>query len=83
MCEYPSSPAGECPIALRASSAFGFERSQRENSWRRQKKQSPQEMVNGTTTRSPFFSFVTPRPTSTTMPMGSWPSTSPFSIVGM
>ena len=40
-------------------------------------------MVNGTTTRSPFFSFVTALPTSTTSPIGSWPRTSPSSIVGM
>ena len=32
-------------------------------------------MVNGTTTRSPTFSFETPLPTSTTSPMFSWPRT--------
>src|SRR5271165_6427635 len=35
-------------------------------------------MTKGTTTRSPFLSFVTELPTSTTMPIGSCPSTSPF-----
>ena len=40
-------------------------------------------MVNGTTTRSPFLNFVTAEPTSSTMPIGSWPRTSPASIVGM
>ncbi len=43
----------------------------------------PQDIVKGTTTRSPFLSFRTPLPTSITSPMGSWPRTSPFSIVGM
>ena len=70
-------------MALRATSAFGFEVSQSENSCCWQKKQVPQEIVNGTTTRSPIFKFVIPRPTSTTSPIGSWPRMSPFSIVGM
>jgi hypothetical protein len=48
-----------------------------------QKKHWPQAMTNGTTTRSPFLSFVTALPTSTTIPIGSWPSTSPFSISTM
>ena len=39
-------------------------------------------MVNGTTTRWPFFS-VDFGPTSTTSPMNSWPRTSPACIVGM
>lgn len=34
------------------------------------------------TTRSPTLSFVTPAPTSTTTPIGSWPSTSPRSMNG-
>ena len=41
--------------------------SQSENSVRLQNQQVPQEMVNGTTTRSPFFRFVTPLPTSSTI----------------
>ena len=53
-----------------------------ENSWRLQKKHSPQEIVNGTTTRSPRLTFVTALPTSSTMPMNSWPRMSPFSMPG-
>src|SRR3954469_7208495 len=45
-------------------------------------KQLPHAIGNGTTTRSPFFRFFTPRPTSTTSPMNSCPSMSPLSIVG-
>ena len=47
----------------------------------RQYQQRPHAIGNGTTTRSPFFSFLTERPTSTTSPMNSWPRTSPFCIV--
>jgi hypothetical protein len=39
-------------------------------------------MSNGTATRSPFFSVDTPRPTSSTTPMNSWPRMSPFCIDG-
>src|SRR5438045_3906842 len=42
----------------------------------------PHEIGNGTTTRSPTSRFVTPLPFSTTSPMNSCPSTSPFFIVG-
>src|SRR5579875_2698769 len=45
-------------------------------------KQVPHAIGNGTTTRSPFFTFFTPRPTSTISPMNSCPSMSPLSIVG-
>ena len=42
---------------------------------------SPQMIVKGTTTRSPFFSLpLTPEPTSTTSPMVSWPMMSPGSM---
>ena len=37
----------------------------------------PQEMLNGTTTRSPGFTCETSEPTSSTIPIGSCPSTSP------
>ena len=70
-------------MALRASSALGFETSQHEKSPFAQKKQLPHEIVNGTTTRSPYFILVTALPTSTTSPIGSCPSTSPDFIVGM
>src|SRR3954471_13594022 len=51
---------------------------------RRQKKHSPQAIGNGTTTRSPTFTFdwSTSGPTSSTMPIGSWPSTSPGFMKG-
>src|SRR3954467_3237180 len=39
--------------------------------------QVPQEMLNGTTTRSPAFSSVTCGPTSWTTPIGSGPLTPP------
>ncbi len=61
----------------------GLVRSQPEYQPRLQKKHSPQEMVNGTTTRSPTFRFFTSAPTSTTSPIVSWPSTSPFIMPGM
>ena len=48
-----------------------------------QNRQLPQAMVNGTTTRSPRFEFVTSLPTSSTIPMNSWPRMSPASMVGM
>src|SRR5215207_5195524 len=76
-------PEGEWPIAFSASSAFGLVRSQSDHRLFLQKKQSPQEIVNGTTTRSPIFSLVFADPTSTTSPMNSWPSTSPDFMVGM
>jgi hypothetical protein len=62
---------------------LGFEVSHSEYNCLWQNQQEPQEVVNGTTTRSPFFSFLTSRPTSTTSPIGSWPSTSPSRMVGM
>ena len=40
-------------------------------------KQVPHETLNGTTTRSPTLSSVTPDPTSATTPIGSWPRMSP------
>ena len=45
-------------------------------------KQCPQEMLNGTTTRSPTARLSTPEPTASTTPIGSWPSTSPASMNG-
>ena len=39
-------------------------------------------IVNGTTTRSSTCKFLTLLPTATTSPIGSWPSTSPSSMVG-
>ena len=62
---------------------FGLDRSQPEKKPFLQKKHWPQEIVNGTTTRSPTLSLLFSAPTSTTSPMVSWPSTSPFSIDGM
>src|SRR3712207_4714668 len=61
-----------------------FVLSQQLNSCRLQKKHSPQAIGNGTTTRSPTFSLLlsTSGPTSSTTPIGSWPSTSPGFMKG-
>src|SRR5205823_5476328 len=69
---------------LSAIHAFGLELSQQDHSWSLQAKQLPQEIVKGTTTRSPTlsFSWLMPGPTSTTSPINSWPSMSPCSKVG-
>ncbi len=83
MCEYPNRPAGDSPITLRAISALRLDLSHSENICFWQNQHSPHEIVNGTTTRSPFFRFLTSLPTSTTSPIGSWPTMSPGSIVGM
>lgn len=45
--------------------------------------QCPQAIWNGTTTRSPGRRFVTSGPTSSTMPMGSWPRMSPGVMNGV
>ena len=45
-------------------------------------KQWPHEMLNGMTTRSPRAMWLTSGPTSSTMPIGSWPSTSPSCMYG-
>src|SRR5215210_3106580 len=45
-------------------------------------KQLPHDIWNGITTRSPGLISVTSLPTSSTMPIGSWPSTSPSSMNG-
>src|SRR5579871_5440358 len=66
-----------------ASSALGLLVSHNEYICRWQNQHLPQEIVKGTTTRSPFLSLVTPLPTSSTMPIGSCPSTSPACMVGM
>ena len=42
----------------------------------------PHAMGTGTTTRSPTFELAHVRPTSTTSPMNSWPSTSPAASSG-
>ena len=68
---------GEWPHSFSAFSWSGLVRSQPEKKPRLQKKHSPQEMVKGTTTRSPTFSFLFSAPTSTTSPMVSWPMMSP------
>ena len=44
--------------------------------------QCPHEMLNGITTRSPGCIWLTSEPTSSTMPIGSWPRMSPFSRNG-
>ena len=42
--------------------------------------QCPQEMLKGMTTRSPALIWVTSEPTSSTIPIGSWPRMSPSSM---
>ena len=66
-----------------ATWALGLVLSQSDQRVLRQKRQLPQAMVKGMTTRSPRFSFLTSGPTSSTMPMNSWPRMSPASIEGM
>ncbi len=46
------------------------------------KKQRPQAMLNGTTTRSPRFSVLTSRPASSTTPVNSWPKVQPTRVSG-
>ncbi len=43
-------------------------------------KQCPHEIWNGMTTRSPTLRSPTSLPTSSTMPIGSWPMMSPASM---
>jgi hypothetical protein len=45
-------------------------------------KQCPHEIWNGMTTRSPGARFVTALPTSSTIPIGSWPRMSPSPMNG-
>jgi len=51
-------------MAFSAIARLGLELSQQENSCFLQNQQSPQAMQNGTTTRSPFFSFLCSSPES-------------------
>ena len=71
------------PNTLSARSLLRLLRSQTEKLPRRHCSHSPQQMVNGTTTRSPTFSALFSEPTSTTSPMNSWPMMSPDSMPGM
>ena len=74
------------PFTISCGSCFHCERqefSHSEYCSRSQKKQWPQAMGNGTTTRSPTVSLRTSEPTSTTSPMNSWPRMSPGSMNGM
>jgi len=41
---------------------------------------SPQAIWKDATTRSPFWTFLTPGPNESTIPQNSWPRMSPFSI---
>src|SRR5690242_15893529 len=75
-------PAVACPNNCSPIHLFGFVFSQTEYNSFLQASHTPQAIGNGTTTRSPTFKFLTSRPTSTTSPMNSWPSTSPDSMVG-
>jgi hypothetical protein len=75
-------PALGKPSTLACMLAFGLVRSQQDQLPHLHCRHSPQQMVKGTTTRSPTLSLALSFPTSTTSPMVSWPSTSPFSMVG-
>ena len=44
--------------------------------------QRPQEVIAGTSTRSPFFRLLTAAPVSTTVPTASWPRTRPSVTAG-
>ena len=71
------------PIACgncRACEVQEFSHSEYISRW--QKKQLPQAMGKGTTTRSPRWRSFTAEPVSTTSPMNSWPRMSPFTIPG-
>jgi hypothetical protein len=61
------------PMAL----AFGFTLWQLLYNPRAQKKHEPQQMLNGTRTRSPAFRFCTDEPTSWTVPTNSCPNVWP------
>src|SRR3954452_21234404 len=65
--------------------ALGLLLSQQLQSWFLQNQQAPQPIGNGTITRSPFLSLLvsTSGPTSSTMPIGSWPRMSPGFMNGM
>ena len=82
-CVYPNMPApdGIC-FLLRIVPRPGLVVSHAAYSSSSQKKHSPQEMVKGTTTRSPTCSSVTSGPTSSTIPMNSWPRMSPSFMPG-
>ncbi len=75
-------PGGIC-FLLRMAPRESLVFSQAANRSFSQKKHAPQEMLNGTTTRSPRRSAVTPAPASSTMPMNSWPRMSPSFIAGI
>jgi hypothetical protein len=67
------------PTAL----AFGVVLWQLEYSPRLQNQQEPQQMLNGTITRSPGESFSTEEPTCSTTPMNSWPKVMPTRVSGI
>src|SRR4051794_21237580 len=75
-------PAPVSPYIFSGSHEFGFELSQSDHIPLEQYQQFPQEIGNGTTTRSPFRTLVTAEPTSTTSPMNSCPRISPSRMVG-
>ena len=75
-------PAVGEPSSGSCSAAFGLVLSQSDQRSCWQYQQSPQQMKDGTTTRSPLRTLRTSRPTSTTSPMNSWPITSPARMEG-
>src|SRR5919112_6461558 len=63
--------------------ALGFTLWQLEYRPRAQKKQVPQNTLNGTITRSPGLRFCTDGPTWSTTPMNSWPNVIPTRVSGI
>ncbi len=63
--------------------AFGLTLWQFVNRPRAQNQQVPQEMWNGTITRSPTLSVSTDDPTCSTTPMNSWPKVWPTRVSGI
>jgi hypothetical protein len=72
-----------CPHSASVIPGLGLPLSHSDHSPCRQYQHCPQLVKETTTTRSPTWCFVTPRPTSATVPMNSCPSTSPARMAGM
>src|SRR5918912_1140833 len=75
--EYPKQPPMDWPHSASVIPGLGLPLSQSDHSPCLQYQHCPQLVKETTTTRSPILCFVTPRPTSATVPMNSCPSTSP------
>ena len=76
-------PAARVPVELLGHPGVGIRVVAQRPEAPTARPQFPHAMVKGTTTRSPGETVDTPRPTSTTSPMNSWPRMSPAAIDGM